>query len=117
MKTTLIMAALAIAAAGAGAYGWLQHQEHAQTRSALSAASSELQKSRAELKTAVDELSALRKQLSEQQMALNQLQAETTNARAFVEAEKAVSVRLRQEIAKMKEDQAGALRTGKRSVR
>ena len=54
MKTSLIMAALAIAAAAAGAYGWLQHQEHAQTRSALNAANSELQKSRAELNTAAE---------------------------------------------------------------
>jgi hypothetical protein len=38
------------------------------------------------------------------------LQAEMTNARAFVEAEKAVSARLREDMAKMKEEFATALR-------
>jgi hypothetical protein len=46
-------------------------------------------------------------------MALNQLQAEMVNARAFVDAERAVSARLRQELGKMKEEFAAALRAGR----
>jgi septal ring factor EnvC (AmiA/AmiB activator) len=75
-----------------------------QTKSALNSANGELQKARTDLKGALDELVSLRKQYSEQQMALGQLQAEMANARAFVEAEKAVSARLREDIAKMKEE-------------
>ena len=46
-------------------------------------------------------------------MALNQLQAEMVNARAFIDAERAVSARLRAELVKMKEEYATALRTGR----
>jgi hypothetical protein len=44
---------------------------------------------------------------------LNQLPAEMVNARAFVEAEKAVSTRVREELAKVKEEYAAALRAGR----
>jgi len=110
MKTMVIMAVLALAAVGAGAFGGMQYHEHAKTRSALNGANAELQKTRTDLKTTSDDLAALRKQFGEQQMALTMLQAEMTNARAFVEAEKAVSARLREDMAKMKEEFATALR-------
>ena len=116
MRTMVIVAVLAaLAAAGAGAFGWMQHQEHRQTKAALNSANSELQKARSDLKVASDELVSLRKQYSEQQMALNQLQAEMANARAFLEAEKAVSARLREDMAKLKEDFATALRAARAS--
>ena len=100
MKMMITAVLAAVAAAGAGAYGWMQHEEHARTKAALSSANAELQRAGATLKTTQDELVALRKQFSEQEMALNQLQAEMANARAFIEAEKAVSARLRGELAK-----------------
>lgn len=103
MKMMITAVLAAVAAAGAGAYGWMQHEEHARTKAALSSANAELQRTRTTLKTTQDELVALRKQFSEQEMALNQLQAEMANARAFVEAEKAISARLRGELAKTKE--------------
>ena len=116
MRTMVLVAVLAgLAAAGAGAFGWMQHQEHRQTKSALNNANAELQKTRGELKVASDELVSLRKQHAEQQMALNQLQAEMANARTFLEAEKAVSARLREDLAKMKEDFATALRAARSS--
>ena len=116
MRTMVVVAVLAaLAAAGAGAFGWMQHQEHRQTKSALNSANSELQKTRSDLKVASDELVSLRKQYSEQQMALNQLQAEMANARTFLEAEKAVSARLREDMAKLKEDFATALRAARAS--
>ena len=57
-----------------------------------------------------NDLIALRRQFSEHEMALHQLQAEMVNARAFVDAERAVSARLRGELAKMKEQLATAPR-------
>jgi len=116
MRTMMAAAVLAaLAAAGAGAFAWIQRQELVQTKSALNSANAELQKTRTDLKGALDELVSLRKQYSEQQMALAQLQAEMANARAFVEAEKAVSARLREDMAKMKEEFATALRAARAS--
>lgn len=116
MRTMVVVAALAaLAAAGAGGFAWMQHQELLQTKSALNSANSELQKTRTDLRSTSDELISLRKQYSEQQMALNQLQAEMANARAFVEAEKAVSARLREDMAKIKEEFATALRAARAS--
>ena len=116
MRTMVVVAVLAgLAAAGAGAFAWMQHQELRQTKSALNNANTELQKTRSDLKVASDELVSLRKQYAEQQMALNQLQAEMANARTFLEAEKAVSARLREDMAKMKEDFATALRAARSS--
>jgi septal ring factor EnvC (AmiA/AmiB activator) len=108
-RTIILMAVLALAAVGAVAFGGLQYQEHAQTRSALRAANADLQKTRSDLKSAQDELISLRKRYSEQELALQQLQAEMATARAFVEAEKAVGARLRDELAKQKEESAAAL--------
>ena len=116
MKTMVVVAVLAaLAAVGAGAFAWMQRLELMQTKSALNSANAELQKTRADLKGTQDELISLRKQYAEQQMALNQLQAEMANARAFVEAEKAVSARLREDMAKMKDEFATALRAARAS--
>ena len=109
LKTIVSIAVLAVAALGAVAFGGWQYQQHAQTRSALRAASADLQKTRSDLKSTQDELIELRKRHSELEMALNQLQAEMPNARAFLEAEKAIGARLREEMAKQKEDSATAL--------
>jgi len=108
-RTTILIAVLAVAAAGAVAFGAWQYQQHAQTRAALRAANADLQKARVDLKTTQDELIALQKRHSEQELALQQLQAEMATARAFVEAEKAVGARLRDDLAKQREDSAAAL--------
>jgi hypothetical protein len=113
MKLIVVAALAALAAVAAAGFAWQQHQAHLETRAALASAQSELQKTSTDLKTTQDELVAVRKQFSEQQLALNQLQAEMVNARAFVEAEKAVSARLREELAKVKEEYASALRAGR----
>ena len=113
MKIIILVVVAAVAAAGAGGLAWLKNKEAIEARSALAGAKSELQKTAADLGTTRDELVALRKQFAEQQMALNQLQAEMTNARTFLEAEKAVSARLREELAKTKEEFATALKAGR----
>lgn len=113
MKLIVVAVLAALAAVAAAGFAWQQHQAYLETQAALASAQSELQKTRTDLKTTQDELIALRKQFSEQQLALSQLQAEMVNARAFVEAEKAVSARLRGELAKVKEEYAAALRAGR----
>ena len=108
-RTITLIAVLAVAAVGAVAFGAWQYQQHAQTRAALRAANADLQKARSDLKSTQDELISLHKRYAEQELALQQLQAEMATARAFVEAEKAVGARLRDDLAKQKEDSAAAL--------
>jgi uncharacterized protein HemX len=110
MKLIVVAVLAALAVVGAGGFAWHQYQAHFETRTLLARAQAERQKSTTDLKAAQDELVALRRQFSEQEMALNQLQAEMVNARAFVDAEKAISARLRGELAKMKEQSATAPR-------
>jgi Flp pilus assembly protein CpaB len=110
MKLIVVAVVAALAAVAAGGFASYQYQAHFETRTALARAHAELQKSATDLKVAQDDLIALRRQFSEQEMALNQLQAEMVNARAFVDAERAVSARLRGELAKMKEPLATAPR-------
>jgi uncharacterized protein HemX len=113
MKLIVVAVVGALAAVAAGGFAWHQQQAHLETRTALARTQADLQKTTTDLKTAQGELIALRRQFSEQEMALNQLQAEMVNARAFVDAERAVSARLRGDLAKMKEEYATALRTGR----
>jgi septal ring factor EnvC (AmiA/AmiB activator) len=113
MKLIIVAVVAGLAAVAAGGFAWHQQQAHLETRTALARAQAELQKSTADLKAAQDDLIALRRRFSEQEMALNQLQAEMVNARAFVDAERAISARLRGDLAKMKEEYATALRTGR----
>jgi uncharacterized protein HemX len=113
MKPIILVALLAVAAAGAGAFGWMQMQENAQTKLTLASANAELQKAKADAKTARDDLGALRKQFSEQQVAFTILQAEMVNARGFLEAEKASTARLRDELARQKEEFANALKAAR----
>jgi hypothetical protein len=113
MKLIVVAAVAALAAVAAGGFAWHEYQAHLETRTALARAQAELQKTATDLKTTQDDLIALRRQFSEQEMALNQLQAEMVNARAFVDAERAVSARLRADLAKMKEESATARRAGR----
>ena len=113
MKLIVVAVVAGLAAVAAGGFAWHQYQAHLETRTSLARAQAELQKSTTDLKAAQDELIALRRQFSEQEMALNQLQAEMVNARAFIDAERAVSARLRAELVKMKEEYATALRAGR----
>ncbi len=113
MKLIVVAVVAALAAVAAGGFAWHQYQAHLETRTALARAQADLQKATTDLKMAQDELIALRRQFSEQEMALNQLQAEMVNARAFVDAERAVGARLRADLGKMKEEYATALRAGR----
>ena len=101
---------LALAAVGAAALAWHEHQELAETRAELAAAAGQLQKARAGLQAAQTELAALRKEAMAAKLATDQSQADLTAARSFLETEKAVTLRLREDLAKAKEQLADASR-------
>ena len=89
--------------AGAG-LAWERHQAAAQARSELAGVRSELNQAQLELRRMREERDALHRESTEQKLQLQQIQAEMANARSFVEAEKAVSARLREDIVKIKEE-------------
>ena len=98
----IIAAILALAAVAAAALAWHEHQELATTRAELSAASGQLQRGRAELQAVQNELVGLRKEALAAKLAMDQMQADLTTARSFLDAEKAMGARLRDDLAKAK---------------
>lgn len=98
----IIAAILALAAVAAAALAWHEHQELATTRAELSAASGQLQRGRAELQAVQNELVGLRKEALAAKLAMEQMQADLTTARSFLDAEKAMGARLRDDLAKAK---------------
>jgi septal ring factor EnvC (AmiA/AmiB activator) len=106
MKTILIAVA-AVLVVAAGAFAWQRHQSLAQTKAELARVNSELQRTRSDLQAARGELATLQRQAAEQKLALDQLQADLSTARAFLEAEKGIGARLRDELLKAKEERSG----------
>jgi predicted RNase H-like nuclease (RuvC/YqgF family) len=83
---------------------WERHQAAAQARAEAASVRSDLNQAQVDLRRMREERDALHRESTEQKLQLQQLQAEMTHARSFVEAEKAVSARLREDMVKMKED-------------
>jgi len=100
MKSTALAVVLAIAAIAAGGFAWQTRQSLEETKAALAAATSQLEKSKADLKLAQEEATGLRKLATEQKMAAEQLQADLNAARLFMEAERLTVARLREDLAK-----------------
>jgi septal ring factor EnvC (AmiA/AmiB activator) len=99
----------ALATTAAAALAWWETQELAETRTELAVAGGHLQKARADLQGAQTELAALRKEAAAGQFTLQQMQADLTTARNFLEAERAANTRLRDDMAKTKELLAAAM--------
>jgi peptidoglycan hydrolase CwlO-like protein len=100
MKTiaaSIVCLAAALAAAG---FAWQRNQALEATKAELAGANSQLQKAKSDIGSLAAELEALRKESAEQKMAAEQLRAEVTTAKAFLEAEKGLALRLREELAK-----------------
>ena len=112
----VVLLAIALVAAAAGAtYAWQKNSELEKTKRELAGAVSGLEKAKADALAAKEASNALRKELADQKTEVEQLRSQMTAASAFLEAEKAVSVRLRQDL-----DMANAklaLITSNRSVR
>ncbi|HXR58845.1 MAG TPA: hypothetical protein VN747_05970 [Burkholderiales bacterium] len=98
MKSALLAAVLALAALAAGGFAWHTRQALSETRRELAGVKSQLEKTQGELKTAQVEAETRRKQAEAQKAALEQAQAEVNAARHFLEAERAMNTRLREEL-------------------
>jgi septal ring factor EnvC (AmiA/AmiB activator) len=98
----IIALILGLAAVGAAALAWHEHQALAETRAEVVSANGQQQKARAELQALQTELAALRKEAMATKLAMEQMQADLASARSFLEAEKAVGTRLRDDLAKAK---------------
>ena len=109
MKTITIVVALA-AALAAGGFAWQKHKELNEARAESMAQQVQLAKSRADLAKMGAEVEVLKKNVAEQKMEADKLRAELTTAQAFLEAEKALGLRLREDLAKAKEQLASASR-------
>jgi hypothetical protein len=101
--------------AGAG-LAWERHRAAAQARAELASVRFDLNQAQVELRRMREERDALHRESTEQKLQLQQIQAEMANARSFVEAEKAVSARLREEMVKMREEFAKLAKGGRPST-
>jgi septal ring factor EnvC (AmiA/AmiB activator) len=98
-RAILALTAIALAAAAAGAgYAWQKSGELANAKRELAAAAAGLEKARADARTAKEETGALRKEMANQKAEMEQLRSQVTAAGSFLEAEKTVSARLRQDL-------------------
>jgi septal ring factor EnvC (AmiA/AmiB activator) len=108
MKTIAVAVVCAFAAVAAAGFGWMKYQELAAAKAQLTTTNTELQKTRADLRATQTELAALRKEAADAKLAMEQMQADLTTARSFLEAEKGVSARLRDELNQAKQQLAAA---------
>jgi hypothetical protein len=98
MKSTLLAAVLALAALAAGGFAWQTHRALGDTQRALAGAKTQLDKTKADLKALQAEAAKQRKEAEAQKVALEQAQSEVNTARQFLEAERAMNTRLREEL-------------------
>ncbi len=110
MKMTAVAVASVIAAVAAAGFAWQRNQALEGTKLDLASANSQLEKAAASARTLEAAVDALRKESAGQKMALDQLRADLTTARAFLEAESSSSMRLREELARAKEQLASLSR-------
>lgn len=96
---TLLAAALGLAAlAAGGGFAWHQHQALGEAQRELAGLKAQLDKAKADLKTVQAEAEKQRKEADMQKAALDQAQSELNSARNFLEAERAMNARLREEV-------------------
>jgi septal ring factor EnvC (AmiA/AmiB activator) len=103
-KTKVVAAACVLGILAGAGLAWERHQSAAQARAELASVRSDLSQAQLDLRRTREERDTLHRASTEQKLQLQQMQAEMTHARSFVEAEKAVSARLRDEIVKIKEE-------------
>ncbi|HEX2649075.1 MAG TPA: hypothetical protein VHN19_03950 [Burkholderiales bacterium] len=95
---TLLAAVLGLAALAAGGFAWHTHRALGETRRELADLKTQLDKAKTDLKTAQAEAEKQRKEAETHKAALEQTQSELASARHFLEAERAMSTRLREEL-------------------
>jgi uncharacterized protein HemX len=96
---TMIVALIALAAAGAGGlYGWQQKRELDRNASEFAATRAALAKATAELRSARELLAKATSELQEQQASAEKMRSERDEAVGFLQQEKAHGERLRAEL-------------------
>ena len=94
-----IAAASLVIAVAAGAVAFARHQAASTAAAEVASLKAEAQKAQADLKVARAERDALRKEAAELELQARQLRSAADVAGRFLEAEKAVSARLREDLA------------------
>jgi len=102
MKMIPLAIAVIIAVAAAG-FAWQRHQALEEARTSLASANAQLQKTQVELRALGAEVAPLRKETAEQKAALEQQRVELAAAKGFLDAERASTIRIREELATAKE--------------
>jgi hypothetical protein len=92
-------AAAVVVAIGAGVFAWQRHEAAEAAAAQVAGLKAEAQKADADMKAARAERDALRKEMAELKLAADQMRAEIDTAKQFIEAERAVSARLREDLA------------------
>lgn len=111
MKMIAVAVVCAVAALAAAGFAWQRNQALEAARHELASVSPQLQKAKADIQSMTAEVDALRKESAEQKMATDQLRSDLNTAKAFLEAEKATALRLREELASAKALLASASRS------
>jgi hypothetical protein len=94
-----IAAASVVIAIAAGVFGFLRDREANASAAEVTSLKAEVQKARADLNAAQVERDSLRKETTELKLEARQLRAAADVAEQFLAAEKAVSARLREDLA------------------
>ena len=95
---TLLAAVLGIVALAAGGFAWHTHQALGDARRELTGLKAQLDRAKADIKTAQAEAEKQRKEAEAQKAGLEQAQSELNSARNFLEAERAMNARLREDL-------------------
>ena len=98
MKGTLMAALLGLAALAAGGFAWHTQQALGETRRELAGLKTQLDKAKADIKTAQAEAEKQRKELEAQKLAVEQAQSDLNSTRQFLEAERSMNTRLREQL-------------------
>lgn len=105
IAVTVLSVILALAAAG---FAWEKNRALEAGKLELADANARVHKAEARIKPLEASVEALRKETATQQQALEQMRGELDSAKAFFEAERDFGLRLRDELAKVKEQLAVA---------
>jgi len=114
MKMTAVAVVFVILALAAVAFAWQKHRALETAQLELADTTARLQKAEAKIKPLEASVEALRKESATQQQALEQARAELASAKTFLEAEKDSGARLREDLARTKEQLAALVAAASR---
>jgi hypothetical protein len=100
---TIALVVVVIAAVAAAGLAWQRTQALEEAQAALASANSLLQKTRSELRSVTAEVAPLRKESAEQKATIEQQRVELASAKSFLDAERASTIRVREELTLAKE--------------